>query len=154
MRIAIQRGNGERREVVHNSIQVPAEWSSKDEDIWKFDTSVSSLRTVMFRTISSDELEKDSRLIIELIVYVKSSKKITEMCCGWCEIPVEELSRGFTHKLPIHGGSPSAEVEISDKDLRTNRSGLKLMQKMFTNGVEKRLELEVKPYTKLPYEQR
>jgi hypothetical protein len=88
-------------------------------------------------------------LVIELVVYVRSGKKVTEMCCGWCELPVEELSKGMTHKLPIHGGSPSAEVEISDKDLRTNRTGLKYMQKIFTSGVEKRLEIEVKKFTSL-----
>jgi len=55
----------------------------------------------------------------------------------------------MTHKLAIRGGSPSAELTINDKDLRTNRSGLKFMQKVLANGIEKRLEVEVKPYSKL-----
>ena len=91
---------------------------------------------------------------MELVVYVKTADKITEMSCGWCELPMSELTRAMTHKLEIHGGSPTAEVQIHDKDLRTNRKGLSFMKKVVTGGVEKRLSVEVRPLLKLPQEVR
>ena len=154
VRIAIEHAPSRRRELVHNAIQVPAQWAKADEDIWKFDTSDSSLRSVLFRTTPGDRLDQGaSRLLLELVVYVRSGTgKVTEMSCGWCELPLDELSRQMTHKLVIHGGSPTAEVEIRDADLRTNRSGLAFMKKVLGNGVEKRLEVEVRPYSKQPTE--
>ena len=38
----------------------------------------------------------------------------------------------MTHKLPIKGGSPNAEVVIKDSDIHTNRTGLKFIAKTFT----------------------
>ena len=135
-------------------IQIPATWQKSDEDIWSFDTSDQSLRNIIFRSTPQDHLEHNSRLIIELVVYVRVAGKITEMSCGWCELNTDELSKSMTHKLQIHGGSPQAEMEIIDKELRTNRSGLKFVQKVLVGGVQKSLELEVKPYAKLPQEVR
>lgn len=161
IRIAIDRipKHGTRREFVHNAVQVPAMWRKEDEDIWSFDSSEKGLSTVLFRSTKQDNLDNcQARLLFELVVYVKSNNnknnkaRVTEMSCGWCELPVEELARGFTHKLTIHGGSPSAEVEIKDADLRTNRTGFKLVAKVFNNKVEKRLQVEVKPLAKLPQE--
>ena len=118
VRIAIEQAPSRRSEIVHNAIQVPAEWTKADEDIWTFDASDKSLRSVLFRTTPADRLEPNtSRILFELVVYVRSGgakgSKVTEMSCGWCELPMEELQRAMTHKLVIHGGSPSAEVEIS-----------------------------------------
>ena len=107
------------------------------------------MNNVIFRTTSQDKLDKGARILIELVVYVKSGRdKITEMSCGWCELPVDELTRGMTHKLEIHGGTPTAEVEISNKDVRNNRSGINFVKKVFTNKNEKMLEIEVTPYIK------
>ena len=152
MRIAIEYTQNRRKDIVANAIQVPAQWQKSDEDIWSFDTSDKSLRNIIFRTTPKDHLEHNSRLIIELVVYVRAAGKIVEMSCGWCELNIDELSKAMTHKLPVLGGSPQAEMEISDKDLRTNRSGLKFMQKVLVGGVQKSLEIEVKPYAKLPQE--
>ena len=77
------------------------------------------------------------------------------MSCGWCELAFDELSaKKKTHNLTIHGGSPTAEEEIRAADLRTNRSGLKALQKTFAGGVKQRLTVEVKPVTALPPEVR
>lgn len=157
VRIAIEHAPGQRRELVHNAIQVPASWNKTAEDIWSFDTSDKSLRSVLFRTTAQDGLDKgEARIILELVVYVKiaGASTITEMSCGWCELPYGELSRQMTHRLEIRGGSPHAEVEIRDQDLRTNRSGLSFMKKVLANGIEKRLAVEVRPLIKLPSEVR
>jgi hypothetical protein len=94
---------------------VPAIWDRTAEDVWSFDTSDKSLRSVLFRTTAADGLDKGrARLLMELVVYVKTAgdkDKVTEMSCGWCELPISELTtRAMTHKLEIHGGSPTAEV--------------------------------------------
>ena len=63
------------------------------------------------------------------------------MSCGWCELDMKELNRATTHKLKINGGEPTAGVEISDKDVRTGRTGLAYVQKVLTTKVESRLEI-------------
>lgn len=72
------------------------------------------------------------------------------MCCGWCEIPYDELNKAITHKLEIQGGSPKAVVEINTEDIRAERSGpLNFMKKVINNGVSTRLTVEVRPLLKL-----
>lgn len=44
IRIAVDVKCGQSRHLVHNSIQVPAEWTKDKEDIWSFDKTDSSLR--------------------------------------------------------------------------------------------------------------
>lgn len=163
VRIAIEHtpSKSGRPALAHNAIQVPAQWKKADEDIWRFDAT--SLRTFLLRTTPKDRLGGDAahaRLLIELVVYVKgdrdrgSKKPPTEMSCGWCELDLGDLSRATTLKLKINGGAPTAGVEISDKDLRTGRSGLAFVQKVLTTKVENRLEVQVKPFAKLPAEVR
>ena len=82
---------------MHNAIQCDAQWTKADEDIWKFDTSDKSLRSLLFRTTKNDNLaDRDhgsTRLLLELVVYVKVGGKISEMSCGWCELALEDLSK-------------------------------------------------------------
>lgn len=86
-------------------MQVPAAWDKSDEDIWRFDASAKSLRDVLFRTTAPDGLDKgEAGIIFELVVYVKAgddSSSVTEMSCGWCELPLAELSQQKKHSLSI-----------------------------------------------------
>lgn len=95
--------------------------------MWSFDKSESSLRNILFRTTDFDQLEvKEGRILFELVVYVRSTEEssITEMSCGWCELPLEELkSKQSGKSLNILGGSPFAEENIKEEDIRANRTG-------------------------------
>lgn len=91
------------------------------------------MASVLFRTSKQDGLDLGkARVIFELVVYVKTAgdqdaNKTTQMSCGWCQLQLDELSRAQTHKLEIFGGSPNSQLSISDQELRTNRTGLKLV---------------------------
>ena len=157
IRIAIDRTHKAtgRRELIHNAVQIPADWAKSDEDIWRFDKTGKTLRDVLFRTTAPDGLsEGDVGIILELVVYVKAgddASSATEMSCGWCELPLADLFGKKKHVLDIKGGSPTAAVEIDAKDLRTNRSGLKALSKAFAGGVAKlALTVEIKPLSQLP----
>lgn len=142
VRVCIEHAPNQRKEIVYNSVQVPATWTKSAEDIWSFDQSDKSLRSIFFRTTKADNLDQGvCRILIELVVYVKNrnDNKITEMCCGWCEIPYDELNKHITHKLEIHGGSPKAEVQINNEDIRAERTGFNFVKKVMSNGIQTRL---------------
>ena len=98
VRVCIEHTANKTREVVYNAVQVPAAWAKSAEDIWSFDSNVKnkSLQSVFFRTTKADGLDQGTcRILIELVVYVKNKTKdnsITEMCCGWSEIPFDMLN--------------------------------------------------------------
>jgi hypothetical protein len=51
---------------------------------------------VLFRTTEFDgygQKEAEGRILFELVAYVKTGENdnITEMCCGWAQIPLETL---------------------------------------------------------------
>lgn len=74
-------------------------------------------------------------MVFELAVCVKVGDRITEMSCGWCQLDMALLDRAITHKLPIKGGSPSAEMLIKDQDVRTNRTGLQYLKKVMSSKI-------------------
>jgi hypothetical protein len=98
VRVCIEHTVNKTREIVYNAVQVPAAWAKSAEDIWSFDSNVKnkSLQSVFFRTTKADGLDQGTcRILIELVVYVKNKTKdnsITEMCCGWSELPYEVLN--------------------------------------------------------------
>lgn len=152
VRVCIEHAPNQRKEVVYNSVQAPATWTKSAEDIWSFDANDKSLRSIFFRTTKADGLDQGiCRILFELVVYVKnrSDNKVTEMCCGWCEIPYSDLNKQMTHKLEIRGGSPKAEVQISNEDIRAERTGLNFVKKVISNGIQTRLSVEVRPLSKL-----
>ena len=110
----IKRGNS--RNIVHNSIQVPADWTKDKEDMWSFEKSDSSLSNILFRTTDYDQIEvQEGRILFELVVYVRGTEdsNITEMSCGWCELPLDALkSKQSGRSLNIMGGSPFAVEDI------------------------------------------
>mmetsp|Transcript_16478 Transcript_16478/g.25431 ORF Transcript_16478/g.25431 Transcript_16478/m.25431 type:complete len:283 (-) Transcript_16478:25-873(-) len=67
------------------------------------------------------------------------------MCCGWSEIKMDAFSRKQSIDLTIHGGSPTSELEISAKDLRTERQGFKAFSKAF-RGVKSIIEVDIVPH--------
>jgi hypothetical protein len=141
VRVCIEHTENKTQEIVYNAVQVPASWAKNAEDIWSFDSNDKdkSMRSVMFRTTKADGLDQGTcRVLIELVVYVKNKSKdnsITEMCCGWSEIPYSELNKAVTHKLEIQGGSPKAVVTINKEDIRAERSGLNLFKKVITKTI-------------------
>jgi hypothetical protein len=47
------------------------------------------------------------------------------MSCGWCELPLDALkSKTNGRSLNILGGSPFAEMDIKEEDIRAKRTGL------------------------------
>lgn len=73
VRVCIEHAPNQRKEIVYNSVQIPATWAKSAEDIWSFDTTDKSLRSVFFRTTKGDGLDQGMcRILIELVVYVKN----------------------------------------------------------------------------------
>ena len=142
------------RDIMYNSIQVPAIWESKKEDIWEFDDTAGSLRQIIFRTTHTQEYlrEIDARILFELVAYVKDSEdesKITEMSCGWSELSLDDIQgKSNGRALNIQGGSPFAQMEISNNEIRSKRTGLSAVQKAFT-GVQKRVVVDILPFALL-----
>jgi hypothetical protein len=59
----------------------------------------------------------------------------------------------MTHKLPIKGGSPTAEMIIKDSDVHTNRTGImNQLKKVVTSKITSQLIVEVRPHTKFSEE--
>jgi hypothetical protein len=97
IRIAILNKPAKFYEVIYNSIQSPANWNKKDEDIWDFNGAEQYLSELIFRTTKKDNLDQgNTKIVFEFVVCVKQDKnteKLTEMSCGWCEISFDELNR-------------------------------------------------------------
>ena len=74
------------------------------------------------------------------------------MSCGWCELPLSELNSKRTQDLAIHGGSPTAKMDIKKDDLRTNRSFFNAVKKNLGGGVAKKLTVLIKPISSLATE--
>lgn len=111
---------------------------------------------LLFRTTAQDRLDKGkTKIVFELMVYIKQGQgdEITcmEMSCGWGQMDLQDLSRSFTLEIPIQGGSPAAEMQISQEDIRAERSGVNAFKKLVAGGtVEKRLKVQITPLVKLP----
>lgn len=107
---------------------------------------------MLFRVTNNESkqlISSKAALVFELVLLVQRGVDApTEMSCGWCELPVDELKMSMTHKLQIKGGTPMALTSIKQGDDHVDRSGLRFIQKMFV-GVEKHLEVEVTPFEKL-----
>src|SRR3569833_1914590 len=58
----------------------------------------------------------------------------------------------MTHKLPIKGGSPTAEVLIKGEDIHAKRSGLNYIIKAITYKVYLQIIVNVKPLNKFTEE--
>ena len=88
-----------------------------------------TLNPILFRCASRDEVKRSNLyMIFELVIYVRTGDKVVEMSCGWCQMEMGDTTvyeRAMTHRLQIKGGSPSAEMLISDKDIHKNRTGIK-----------------------------
>ena len=145
-RVCIEHARDRRPEVVHNAVQAPATWKASAEDVWSFDSNAGSLSSIFFRTTKADGLDQGvCRILIELVVYVKNraDNKVTEMCCGWCEIPYDDLTKGGTHQLEIQGGSPKAVVGINSEDIRAERTGFNFVKKVMSTGPQTRVTVAV-----------
>lgn len=134
------------------------------EDVWHFPSLKDhGLNPLIFRAADRDMVLKPSVfLIFELVIYVKFAQggkagdKLVEMSCGWCQLDTpnaDVFSRQITHKLPIKGGSPNAEVMIKDADIHTNRSGLKYsLMKVVNSKITSQLTVQLRPLTKFTEE--
>jgi hypothetical protein len=116
---------------------VNAIYKQSDEDMWKFNEwKDNGTNPVLFKTADKQEMCKPSiSLVFELVIYVKSNDKITEMSCGWCSLPTSMLDRQLTHKLPIKGGAPNTEMSIKSEDVHTKRTGMNYIMKAISNKV-------------------
>jgi hypothetical protein len=52
----------------------------------------------------------------------------------------------MTHKLPIKGGSPNAELIIKDTDIYTKRSGVKQIMKMISSKITSQITVNIRPH--------
>lgn len=43
------------------------------------------------------------------------------MCCGWCEVNINQLNSGMPMDLEIQGGNPRGKMELNE--IRDERSG-------------------------------
>ena len=62
-----------KKELIHNSAYIVAEWKQTNEDIWSFQPSskTDSLNPILFRSTQKDDLNRqDIQFIFELVVYV------------------------------------------------------------------------------------
>lgn len=123
--------------------------------MWKFDSNdKSSLRNVIFRSTKADGLQdREARIIFEFVVYCKAGDnngKVSEMCCGWCELPIGMIA-SKSLDLEIKGGSPYQEIEIKKDELRADRTGFAAFKKAL-GGVKSQLVVDVKEVAKFEKE--
>ena len=78
--------------------------------------------------------------------------KLTEMSCGWSELPVADLNNSQTHTLEIKGGSPMALTDIKEDQVKAERSGYRYFSSIFT-GNSKGLTVTVTPFEYLREDQ-
>ena len=108
---------------------------------------------MLFKASNKDDLVKPNIfMVFELAVSVKVGERITEMSCGWCQLEMNVLDRAITHKLPIKGGSPNAEMLIKDSDVHTNRTGLQYLKKVMGSKIQSQLTVSIRPHTKFTEE--
>lgn len=113
------------------------------------------MSAILFRTSEwegYDKSEAGGRILFELVAYVKAgeSDAITEMSCGWAQLPLDSLKSASNSdiKLPINGGTPIENIEIAQSDVRAQRSGLKFVQAAF-QGVKSSLSVSITVEKKL-----
>lgn len=156
VRVSLMQQVAGRYQLINNAIQAPAIWEERNNDLWLLDDTLNPsqhLSTMLFRSTTNEGKQlvaQKAALVFELVILVQRGvDTATEMSCGWCELPIDELSTGMTHKLPIKGGTPMALTTIKQGDDHVDRSGIRFISKLFV-GVEKCLEVEVTPFAKLP----
>lgn len=113
---------------------------------------------VLFRTTKQDRLDKGkTKIVFELVVHVKQGlggangePTCLQMSCGWCAIDYNDLNRAITTEIPILGGNPASEMQISQNDVRAGRSGINAIKKLVAGGVvDKRLKVQITPLARL-----
>ena len=90
-----------RNQLIFNSVQSPAFYDKKNADIWLMEDSRnhgSHMSSIAFRSIEMDleELKKQScSIVFELLIGVQKGgdDRMNEMCCGWAELPLDQLNR-------------------------------------------------------------
>lgn len=112
------------------------------------------MSAILFRTSEwegYDSAAAEGRILFELVAYVKQldvrageGEAISEMSCGWAQLPLDSLSAtsNSDQKLPINGGTPIENIEIAQSDVRAQRSGLKFVQAAF-QGVKSTLSVSI-----------
>lgn len=141
--------DSQKKEYFANAVQVEAGWQANTEDKWIFSKNNVSLNPVLFRSTRKDNLDLDhSQFVFEFVIYYRSSgSPNTELCCGWALTedlamvtrPVGNL------KLQVHGGSPTAEILIQEKDVNTKRTGIQGFLKAFSSKITSQLTVSFKP---------
>ena len=125
-----------KKELIHNSAFVVAEWNPNNEDIWTFQPASrnESLNPILFRSTPKDDLNRQEiQFIFELVVYIAQDGKTTEWTAGWATTPLSTCERDVSKvKLEIQGGNPRNNIAIQKDDLQTKRTGINYLQKVFT----------------------
>ena len=83
-----------KKDFVFNTAQVNSHWTDNAEDIWKFNPwKENGLNPVLFRTGEVENVNNNQFVIIlELVIYVRFGEKVSEMSCGYSEIPMTMLA--------------------------------------------------------------
>jgi hypothetical protein len=147
-----------KKEFIYNAVQCNAMYSGDlAEDVWTFPgVRDNGLNPLLLRCASKDELVKPNLYVIfELVIYVRQpsdKNKVVEMSCGWCQMELndaEQFGRAVVKKLPIKGGSPSAEMLIKDSDVHKNRTGIKYsIMGLVSNKIDSQLTVAIRPFSK------
>lgn len=99
---------------------------------------------------SSDHIE----LVFEFVHTSKQNNTSVEMSCSWTSVSLLDLQVAKSMKLDLHGGSPSRIKTIEKDDIRTNRTGLRVLVKFLTPAITSTLSIDIVPTGKISSEYR
>lgn len=161
IRACVMHKPHKRNQLIFNSVQCPAFHDKNNSDIWLMEDSrnaASHLSSIAFRSIEMDleELKKqECSIVFELMIGVQKGgdDQMNEMCCGWAELPLNQLDRAQTIRLDIKGGSPMAHTSIKKEDVKQERSGYRYFTSLLT-GTSSGLTVRIDPYSKLSEDKR
>lgn len=118
-----------------NAAYINADWKPEYEDRWVFESQPQD-HTIYVKWGNFDEkMDSQFELIFEFITYVQRKGQLVQISCAYATVPVAFIKPG-KHFFDIKGGAPLKEINIDDKDVRTNRTGWRSVVKSLSSKIK------------------
>ena len=138
-----------KNEFFGNSIHIEVSWKKEYEDRWYFEDDRKAFNNNIIIRFNDDSDKRNIFVVFEFVLLIIKEGILTETSCGWCSCDIKALYKPAELKLPIRGGCPSNQADISVTDVRTKRSGWAKFTQIFSGQIKTQLPIKIKPFKEL-----
>eukprot|EP00825_Cyclidium_porcatum_P006045 TRINITY_DN12970_c0_g1_i5.p1 TRINITY_DN12970_c0_g1~~TRINITY_DN12970_c0_g1_i5.p1 ORF type:complete len:531 (-),score=93.89 TRINITY_DN12970_c0_g1_i5:23-1615(-) len=139
------------QQFIGNSCRVQATWDPAFEDRWYFNQRVQQFENCIYIKKKDYDIKKDESLQVcfEFIIHQLSTKKQNnqvlydiEMSCCYGLVSLQSLLTNQYKQISLNGGEPIKTITINEKDIRTKRSGFRVVVKALSSKITSQLKVE------------